>query len=211
VRRCLIADDHAMMRDALATTVAARWHNAEIVQASDFPGAWALAADGADICLVDLDMPGASARDGVAGLRAAAHDMPLLVITGTDDDAMMLDLLALGVAGFAPKTLTAAVIGAAIELVLAGGRYLPPRLAELHAAPHDTTAPRDAASARLLLTARQQDVLRLLVQGLSNKDIARALHVAPATIKSHVAQVIALTGGVNRTDASMRAQRMGLV
>ena len=207
MRRCLIADDHALVRAALAATVASNWPDAEIVEAVDFPSAWALAATCPDLCLADLDMPGAAPVDGVERLRAAAPDMPVLVVTGSYDDAMMLDLIARGVAGFAPKTLSAAIITAAIRLVLAGGRYLPPRLAELHAR-NDPPPPRAAASA---LSPRQREVVQLMAQGLSNKDIARVLHVAPATVKSHVAQVIALTGAVNRTDASMRAQRLGLV
>jgi len=207
MQSCLIADDHALVREALAATVAARWPDAAIVHAGDFPTAWAAAARGPELCLADLDMPGASPIEGVAGLRAAAPDMKILVVTGSFDDAMMLDLLAHGVAGFAPKSLTAEVIGAAIALVLAGGRYLPARLAELHLPP----APLVAAPRPRLLTGRQLEVARLMARGQTNKDIARSLGIAPATIKTHVAQVIALTGAANRTEAAMRAGELGLL
>ena len=207
MQSCLIADDHALVREALAATVAARWPDAVIVHAGDFPTAWAAAARGPELCLADLDMPGASPIEGVAGLRAAAPDMKILVVTGSFDDAMMLDLLAHGVAGFAPKSLTADIIGAAIALVLAGGRYLPARLAELHLPP----APLTAAPRPRLLTGRQLEVTRLMARGQTNKDIARSLGIAPATIKTHVAQVIALTGAANRTEAAMRAGELGLL
>lgn len=208
MRRCLIADDHALVRDALVATVAMRWPRCVALQASDFPAAWALATPGTDLCLADLDMPGAGPLEGVDGLRAAAPDMPILVVTGSYDDAMMLALLERGVAGFAHKNSSSAVILAALELVLAGGRYLPPRLAELHLPRASPPPPPSAARA---LSARQLDVLRLMAQGLTNKDIARELGLAPATIKTHVEQVIAATGAANRTDAAVRARDRGLI
>lgn len=207
MRSCLIADDHALVREALAATVAARWPDAGILHAGDFPTAWAAAARQPDLCLADLDMPGASPVDGVEALRVAAPGMKILVVTGVYDDAMMLDLLARGVDGFAPKSLSADVIGAAIALVLAGGRYLPQRLAELRLPEQRCSA---APPARVL-TERQQEVARLMARGQTNKDIARTLGIAPATIKSHVAQVIALTGAANRTEAAMRATALGLL
>lgn len=120
---------------------------------------------------------------------------------------MMLELLARGVDGFAPKSLSGDVIGAAIALVLAGGRYLPQRLAEMQL-PERRIA---AAPPPRLLTGRQLEVVRLMAKGQSNKDIARRLGIAPATIKTHVAQVIALTGASNRTEAAMRAGELGLL
>ena len=203
MRSCLIADDHELMRTALAQLVAARWPGVQVAEAADFPAALALAVEGFDLCLADLDMPGAEALPGVERLRAAAPDMPVLVVTGSHDDGTMLDLLAQGVAGFAPKTSSPAVLTAAIELVLAGGRYLPPRLVELHRAP--ATVPAGP------LSARQVEVLRLVAAGQSNKDIAKTLGIAPATVKTHVAQLIAATGATNRTDAAMRARGAGLI
>ena len=101
---------------------------------------------------------------------------------------------------------------AAINLVLAGGRYLPPRLAELQI-PTSLEAPLRPPPQTVVgpLSPRNLEVVRLMAKGLSNKDIARTLNISPATVKTHVAQVIALIGATNRTDASMRAQRLGLV
>ena len=203
MRSCLIADDHALVRGALAAMVASRWPGATTVEATDFPGAWAV-APGHDLILSDLDMPGATPVDGIARLRAAAPDTPLVVVTGSHDDALLLDLLAAGVAGFVAKTAPPAVIGAAIDLVLAGGRYLPPRLAELVAA-----SVRPAAGGGM--TSRQVEVLRLVAGGGTNKDIARALGVAPSTVKTHVAQVLAIVGAATRTAAAAAARAQGLV
>lgn len=183
--------------------------------AADFPAAWAAAAAGPELCLVDLDMPGAAPQQGVAGLLTVLPASRIIVVTGSHDDALMLALLADGVAGFVPKSAAPAVMLAAIELVLAGGRYLPPRLAGLSAQQRADEGMRDGAAQtagpRAGLTSRQAEVAGLLANGLSNKDIARRLAVSPATVKSHVAQVIAILGAGNRTDAAVKARSMGIV
>ena len=170
------------------------------------------------LCLVDLMMPGADPREGVAGILSAAPQARVLVLTGVQDDELMLDLLDIGVAGFAPKTLSTEVVAAAIDLVLAGGQYLPPRTAELSARGrvgarppihrHDTSA---SLVAEIRLSPRQLEVVRLMADGLSNKEIGRRLDLSPATIKTHIAHVTALVGGANRTDASMKARTLGLI
>jgi DNA-binding NarL/FixJ family response regulator len=211
MKTCLICDDHAMMREALAGAVAIGWPEATIVQAADFPAAWAAAAARPDLILSDLVMPGASPVEGVRRLREAAPGAPILVITGNEEDAVLLALFDLGIAGFAPKTSKSAIIEAAIRLVLAGGRYLPPRVAELAAGQR---GPGEAASAYASgprLTERQTDVLKLIATGQSNKEIARDLDLSPATIKAHAAAAIAALGAVNRTETVVKARALGLI
>ena len=212
MRSCLICDDHALVRDALRGAIAHRWPDAEISEAADFVAAWQQAARAPTLIIADLVMPGAAPRDGVARLRAAAPDAPIIVVTGSHDDAILLDLLDSGVAGFVPKTSGTEIIIAAMKLVLSGGRYLPARVMEL-ALDRRATAGGAAPSGgpREIVTPRQREVLKLMADGQSNKEIARALGVSPATIKTHVAQAIAAVGAHNRTDAAMRAAALGLV
>ena len=205
MRSCLIADDHALVRDALAGALLGRWPEATVTQAADYPTAWASATE-VELILADLNMPGAIGIEGIARLQALAPATPLVVITGSADDRALLDLLAVGVAGFLGKNEGTAVILAAIELVLAGGRYLPPRVAELAAGATTTPAPDPAP-----VSPRQREVLRLIASGHSNKEIAQALHVSPATIKTHVASAIAAVGAQNRTDAAVKARSRGWI
>jgi DNA-binding NarL/FixJ family response regulator len=201
-----------MMREALAGAVALGWPGAAVTQAADFPDAWAAAAAGPDLILSDLVMPGASPLDGIAGLRRAAPQTPILVITGNEDDQLLLALFDLGIAGFAPKTSRSAVIEAAVRLVLAGGRYLPPEVLELvgrRAAPAAGAAP--ARTPGVQLTERQTGILRLMADGASNKEIARMLDLSPATVKAHAAAAFAGLGVANRTEAVMRARTLGLI
>jgi two-component system, NarL family, nitrate/nitrite response regulator NarL len=209
VKSCLICDDHAMMREAIAGAVEFGWPDAEVAQAGDYHAAWdAMAALTPDLCISDLVMPGATPVEGIRRLRAAAPDTPILVVTGNDDDATLLALLDLGIAGFAPKTSKSAVIEAAIRLILAGERYLPPRLIDLAAGRSGSKiAPHPASR----LTERQSDVLARIATGKSNKEIARDLDLSPATVKAHTAAIILALGAANRTDAVYKARALGLM
>jgi len=210
MKTCLICDDHAMMREALAGAVAIGWPDAELTQAADFPSAWRAAEAHPDLIISDLVMPGASPVEGIGRLRAAAPATPILVVTGNEEDEVLLALFRLGIAGFAPKTSKSAIIEAAIRLVLAGGRYLPPRVAEL-AARQATGASAQVTAGAARLTDRQADVLRLIATGESNKQIARELDLSPATVKAHAAAAMAALGAVNRTDAVVKARGLGLI
>ena len=155
-----------MLREALAGAVALNWPDAVVVQCADYPSAWRAAADGHDLILSDLIMPGASPVVGIGRLREIAPETPILIVTGDEDDATLLALFGLGVSGFAPKTSKSAVIEAAIRLILAGGRYLPPRFIDIAARQAGAAT---ATGARL--TARQTDVLKLaqkLERGAAN-------------------------------------------
>ena len=215
MKTCLVCDDHALVREALAGTVRLGWPGATVIEVGDFPSAWAAAADGPDLILADLMMPGAGPLAGIDGIISAAPASPVLVVTGTEDDALLLDLLDRGVAGFAPKTASGSIVEAAMRLILAGGRYLPTRLADIAgariASGHISPLRDEAAMLADRLTERQKDVLRLIAEGRSNKDIARTLMLAPSTVKSHMTQILVTLGTANRTEAAMKARTLNLI
>ena len=214
MKNCLICDDHALVREALSGTVKLGWPGARVTTASDFPSAWQ-AAPGHDYCIADLLMPGATPLAGIAGLRRVAPEMAILVVTGTEDDRLLIDLLGLGIAGFAPKSATGAIIEAALRLIDAGGRYLPARLIDIAASrviqPERSASPPIVDIARGSLSARQLSVLRLAADGRSNKEIAISLRLSPATVKTHLASIQAALGARNRTDAAARARALDLL
>ncbi len=208
IEYCLIADDHAMMRSALAGTIRLIWPEARIETAESFPDVLAAASGGRfGLILCDLSMPGASPLDGVTQLLKAAPGVPLLVITGSEDDDVLLKLFDIGVAGYLHKSASGEVVEAAILLVAAGGRYLPPRILDLTRQRDAPAASRPAVS----LTARQREVLALLVEGASNKEIARELAVSPATVKVHVAALLGALDARNRSQLVNRAHNEGWV
>ena len=231
MQTCLICDDHALVREALVGSVKMNWPGAAVSEASDFPQAWARARSQPGFCIADLVMPGAAPLDGIKGIMQAAPSTPILVVTGTEDDALLLALLKLGVAGFAPKSASGAIVEAAIRLILAGGRYMPPRLADIAAARVDTAPagdraiikdpsqdpslarrPEQANQAVLdQLTLRQTEVLTLVAQGRSNKEIARTLGLAPSTVKTHLENLLQTLGVANRTEAAGKARELKIL
>jgi DNA-binding NarL/FixJ family response regulator len=198
-----IADDHPIVRAALRTALQALGTGTRFVEASDVPGTLALVAGQPDIdlLLMDLNRPGASGVDGVRAVRECAPLVPLAVVSAEQQPGLAAELLALGIAGFIPKSDPSEVIVSAVRLILAGGVYVPPQL--LGGRP-------GASSATGLppgLTARQLDVLRLLALGKPNKVIARELGVTEGTVKVHLLAVFRALDVRNRTAAVLAAQR----
>lgn len=202
--KVLIADDHPLVRDALARTVRELDADAEVLQAGDFAGLLRAAQlSAADFAIVDLQMPG---MDGVAGLRRlreAVPTLPVVVASGQEDAATIRAVLGAGAMGFIPKSERPEVLVGALRLVRLGGTYVPPRL--LEAAPAVPTAVRVAD-----FTPRQLEVLRLLMRGEPNKLIARQLDLTEGTVKIHIAAILRTLQVRNRTEAVVRARELGI-
>jgi DNA-binding NarL/FixJ family response regulator len=200
----LICDDHALVREAIVTTLLVKWPDAEVIEAVNFPEAWASAPEGFDLCICDLMMPGADPMAGVERLKRQASDMPILILTGTHDDTIMLRLMDLGVNGFVHKDSGSGVMIAAIQIIAAGERYVPSRVL-------DMVRGTDVSADQIRLTDQQRKVVTLVAQGMSNKSIAQSLGVAPSTIKTHLEQAMRLTATTSRYEAVNRARQAGLI
>lgn len=187
--RGLICDDHPLLREALTEAVRHRWPEVELVACGDFPSAWGLAATQIDFCIVDLSMPGATPLKGVAKLCEQAPHMSVFVLTGLEDTALLNDIRAAGVRDVYSKNTEPDLLLQAIGLSV-------PALQVFEAK---------------RLPRRQGQVLDLLAEGLTNKQIALQLRISPATVKIHVARLSAWLGAANRTDAVMRAKRARLI
>jgi DNA-binding NarL/FixJ family response regulator len=207
--RLLLADDHEMVRVAMRQALAPLADTIEWHEAAD-----AVAAERSiernpdlDLAILDLHMPGAGDIQWIASLRERQPTVPLLVLSGDEDPQLVRSLIDLGVAGFIPKSDSAAVILQAVRLVLSGGTYAPLRLM---ARGDGAEQPRSAASAgvgTMGLTSRQVEVLRLLARGLPNKLIARELAVSEGTVKVHLLAIFRTLGVHNRTQAVVEAQK----
>lgn len=165
-----------------------------------------------DVLLLDLRMPG---LDGIGVLRAlggAGRLPPTLVLTTFDDDALMLEAIRLGARGFLLKDISLERLAEAIRTVAAGGTLLQPALTErlLRAALAAGTG-FDSSLAPEPLTEREIEVLRLMVGGLSNREIADSLAVAEGTAKNHISNILGKLGVRDRTRAVLKALELGLV
>lgn len=206
----LLADDHEVMRLAMRHALQPlageiRWHEAADAAQVDVQLASGVEFD---LALIDLQMPGSDGAPTVARWRREHPALPLVILSATEDAALVRELIALGVSGFVPKSDAAAVMLQAIRLILAGGTYAPLRF--MADAPADRGGAPAAGS--LGLTPRQVEVLGLLARGLPNKSIARELGLSEATVKVHLLAIFRVLQARNRTEAVVAAQRrLGLI
>jgi DNA-binding NarL/FixJ family response regulator len=203
----LIADDHPLVRDALARTVREIDPAAQVAVTGSFDGLLELAAHtAADLALVDLNMPGMDGLHGLRRLRERFGTLPVVVASGQDDVQTIRGALASGAVGFIPKSERTEVLVHALQLVRAGGIYVPPGGlgdGSVYAVP---ASPQERSG----LTQRQLDVLRALSRGLPNKLIGRELGLTEGTVKLHIAAILRTLQVRNRTEAVVRARSLGI-
>jgi DNA-binding NarL/FixJ family response regulator len=209
--RILIADDHPLYREALAS-VFERGGDIETAGAVDsFDAALAAVADGdVALALLDLGMPGMDGVSGITRLRQRHPETRVAVISGSLDAARIREVLAAGACGYLPKTFEPHMILAAVRLMLSGAIYVPPdALAEAATADSGRAAGGSAGGGNL--TPRELEVLRMLTKGSANKEIARAIGVAEVTVKLHTRRILEKLGVRNRAAAAALAVSRGLI
>jgi DNA-binding NarL/FixJ family response regulator len=209
--KILLVDDHELFREGVKLLLANLADNCEFAEAADLAGALALVAQQSfDIVLLDFRLPGPCGFDALAAMRAADEAASIVVLSGEDDPALIRRVIDEGASGFIPKASSHAMMMAALQLIMAGGSYLPPHM--LSIAPNADTADAtiEAAPTTAPLTERQRDALRLAMQGKSNKIIAREMEVSEATVKAHLSAAFRALGVHNRTEAVFVTARLRL-
>ena len=207
VLRLLLADDHEMVRLAMRYALASLSDSIVWREASNAEQVRAIldVEPELDLAIVDLRMPGAEGIEWIRSLRTKYPSLPLLVISATEDSALVRALIGCGVAGFIPKSDSPAVILQAVRLVLAGGTYAPLRLLSdrMSGSTHELE---HAGPTMAGLTPRQREVLGQLARGLPNKRIARELGLSESTVKVHLLAIYRVLAVRNRTEAVIAAQ-----
>jgi DNA-binding NarL/FixJ family response regulator len=213
--RVLLVDDQALFREALATLLGVRTEVEVVGEAGD--GAAALeqvAVLRPDVVLMDLHMP---VLDGIAATRRLRVEHPgiqVLALTTFDDDEDVFAALRAGAVGYLLKDVTSDRLVEALLAAARGESVLQPSVAAKVVARFallpDDAAPRSQPLV-VPLSDRELEVLRLLADGGSNREIAAALFLAEGTVKNHVTNVLAKLGARDRTQAALRARALGLV
>jgi DNA-binding NarL/FixJ family response regulator len=204
----IIADDHPLFRGALRQAIAPLLTDAAVVEAGSLDELAEKLQRGtdADLILLDLTMPGVQGFSGLIFLRAQHPDVPVVIVSATEDPTVIRRAIEFGASGFIPKTLPIERIGEAIRAVLEGGVWVPAEI--------DLNAPDDKETTDLVrrvatLTPQQVRVLMMLSEGLLNKQIAYELSVSEATVKAHVSAILQKLGVESRTQAVIAASKIG--
>jgi DNA-binding NarL/FixJ family response regulator len=202
--RVVLADDHGVIRDGLGRLIAS-FDDIELVGvAADGAEAIAVAAEQApDVVLMDLDMPGV---DGIEATRRVLEDRPgtaVLVLTSFSDRPRILGAIEAGACGYLLKDVAAEDVAEGIRAAARGESPIDPRAARTILTAQSEPDP----AARL--SAREAEVLTLLVEGLPNKLIARRLEISEKTVKTHLTSIFRSLGVTDRTQAALWAERSG--
>jgi DNA-binding NarL/FixJ family response regulator len=215
--KILVADDHPLLREALAHVLRELDSGVAVLEAADGEAVRQIAAEHADLDLVMLDicLPGVSKLELFDELRADYPALPLVALSALDDPGTVKAVLAGGAVGFIPKSSSHQLMVSALRLVLSGGRYVPPELiapecASLSGRAASLDIPVAVSAGSLGLTERQKQVLALLAQGKSNKQICRELGMAQATVKTHITAIFKELKVTSRTQAVVTINRLGL-
>ncbi|MGS2645557.1 response regulator [Streptosporangium sp. LJ11] len=207
--RVIVVDDQTLVRQGIRSLLDLT-DDIEVVGESD-DGMSALAAieeHAPDVVLLDLRMP---RHDGIWVLRAlqerAGGSPPVLVLTTFDNDTLVLDAMRAGACGYLLKDVTLERLTRAIRVLTDGGTLISPSITDrlLRAVHRRRSADDDDLPAIQQLTEREVEVLRLVAEGYSNREIARALFLAEGTVKNHVSTVLLKLGARDRTNAVLRA------
>jgi len=198
VTKVLIVEDHALVREALAHTLARLEPGLECVEATGSEQALGLlaAGDDWDLVVVDLMLPDLNGFSLLGVLAKRFPEVPTVVVSALDDAASLRRAMRAGASGFVPKASSGQVLREAIATVLDGGIYVPPALQESSGAPES-----HSIAERYGLTAAQMRVVELLREGKTNREIAQFLGLSEGTVKIHVSAILRAMKVRNRTQA----------
>ena len=204
--RILIADDHAVVRQGLRSFLAL----SDDLEVAGEAGEGREAVEQAhrlrpDLVTMDLLMPGVDGVTAIATIRRELPSVQVLALSGYLDDHLIAEALHAGAVGYLLKDTAAEELQRAIRAAAAGQVQLSPEVAARLV--RDVHLPGGAPR----LTRREEEVIVLLARGRANGQIARELHIAPQTVKTHVSNILSKLNSQSRTEAALHAMRVGLV
>jgi DNA-binding NarL/FixJ family response regulator len=204
----IIADDHDLFLEGLSFSLSSAFQGIKIQKARNYDELLnpALTRGKTDLIITDLAMPGKPWTEALEILKKTLPKTPIIVISAVYDRATVTTAIDLGASGFIPKTASGKIILSAIQLVLAGGTYLPTEL--LQSKEDLSGREKEELAWKGKLTKRQREVMHLMALGKSNKVIAQELKLTEGTVKLHVTAILKALNVSNRTGAVLKATSM---
>lgn len=202
--KILVVDDHALIREGLRQVMRGLEDDVEVLEAGSCSRAFELAQlePDLDLVLLDYHLPDMTGLDALDVFARQHPTLPIIVISGSVNPRIMQQVMNKGAAAFLTKSGMSDELLSVTRLVLAGGVHMPPLPPLLPEDPVPEVPPP-------LLTPRQEEVLQLLLDGYTNKEIGRMLHLSEETVKNHVSSILRSFGVTTRTQAVMAANRHG--
>ena len=208
----LLVEDHRLVADAFTSMLREVDESIDTTACYSTQQALSLIDSGSrfDLVLTDLLMPGIDGIGLLTGLRNRRLEVPVLVISGSDEERYVRAAMDQGAAGFIPKTLPGVEMVAGIRRILSGQRFFPERYLAANTAAGQASGT-EGASSSIQVGAKQKQVLQLMADGHSNKQISQIVGIKEATVKYHTSQLFKLFGVRNRTSCVKEAQAHGLI
>jgi len=202
----IITDDHGIFRSGLKMIIEGMYPKAEVCEAASGAEVRQMLDQRGlvDLVLLDLSLPDSQGLELLNSLKQAYMTTPFAVISASEECHLIQEAIKLGALGYVPKSSSNGVISSAIQLMLSGGVYVP----------HELLSSRNSErplGEDISLTPRQLEVLALLAEGMSNKQLGSQLSIAPGTIKAHIAAIFRELNAANRTQAVHRARELKLL
>lgn len=207
VKKIIIADDHPLFREALHQAVRTGFEDVEVIDVDTFSTLQRAIRyhDDAELILLDLHMPGAVGFSALQYLGLECPEIPVLMISASEQPETVARALNFGAAGFVPKSSQISVISEAIQKVLCGEIWLPDGMQDRIDTLDDEE--NDFTSRMGTLTPKQFRILMMLTGGQLNKQIADSICVSEATVKAHLTEIYKKLGVNNRTQAATIAAK----
>jgi len=210
--KLLVIDDHPVFRDGMAALLRQAADETIVLQAPECATALDIIDSNSDIdaVFVDLMMPGMTGDIAVREFGKRRPDLPVIVLSSSENPGDVRRALNAGALGYIPKSANPQTLLSALKLVLSGNIYVPPLLAHASESIGHSQHTTQASTTLEQLTDRQQDVLKELCSGKSNKEISSLLGIAEKTVKAHVAAIFKTLNVVNRTQAANAYREISL-
>jgi len=213
--RVLIVDDQRLMRDGLRTLI-------ELETDLDVAGEAANGLEAVsayrdlepDIVLMDIQMPNLNGVEATRRIKADWPEANILILTTFDDDEYIFEALRAGASGYLLKDVSGKELASAIRTISEGGTLIAPSVARKVVAEFARLKPASPETPDSLpepLSEREIEILKVLAQGHTNKEIADHLHLAEGTVKNYVTSILHKIGARDRTQAALRARELGLL
>lgn len=210
--KIMIADDHELFLKGLEFMLQSQFPDAQIITASNYTDLFDLLKNlhGFDLIITDLAMPGANSIEGIKRIYNLAKETPIIILSAVFDNDIISKTLDIGVGGYVLKASSNKDILAAINLVLAGGIYIPQDMIDKNDDLMMSIMDIQNNDEKPEFTARQIDVLQKIAEGKANKQIAFELNLTEGTVKYYVTAILKKLNVYNRTAAGLKAIKLGI-